>query len=158
MILFKKWSKATDSQMAAGRISPIAPPGSLLKTSGKPPKGRAFVQGAVHNDAKYLALVRRCPCLSCDAADPAGVAAHVRMTRLGKPITGAGLKPGDHWTLPLCAQCHTEGPGAQHRVGEVRFWADLGLDPLPICQQLYAASPSLGAMRAVVFAEREKRR
>jgi hypothetical protein len=141
----------------AGRVSPIAPPGSLLKTADKPPKGRSPNQGRVHNDAVYLALVRRCPCLSCDA-DPAGVAAHVRMTRTGKPITGAGLKPGDHWTLPLCARCHTDGPGAQHRKGEVRFWADLGLDPLPLCQQLYAASPSLGAVRAVVFAEREKRK
>jgi hypothetical protein len=143
--------------MRARRVSPVAKPGTLFKSTGKPPKGRAFVQGAVHNDAKYLALVRRCPCLGCDT-DPAGVAAHIRMTRIGKPITGAGLKPGDHWTLPLCAQCHTDGPGAQHVVGEVPFWRDLGLDPLPICQQLYAASPSLGAMRAVVFAEREKRK
>jgi hypothetical protein len=142
--------------MTAGRVSPIAPPGSLLK-GDKPLKGRSPNQGRVHNDAAYLALIRRLPCLSCDA-DPAGVACHVRLTRVGKPITGAGIKPGDHWTLPLCATCHTEGPGAQHRIGEVRFWADLGLDPLPICQQLYGASPSLGAMRAVVFAEREKRK
>jgi hypothetical protein len=135
--------------MRVGRVSPVAKPGTLFKSTGKPPKGRAFVQGVSQNDAKYLALVRRCP---------AGVAAHVRMTRTGKPITGAGLKPGDHWTLPLCRTCHTDGPGAQHIVGEVPFWRDLGLDPLPICQQLYAASPSLGAMRAVVFAEREKRK
>jgi hypothetical protein len=143
--------------MRVGRVSPVAKPGTLFKSTGKPPKGRAFVQGAVHNDAKYLALVRRCGCLSCDA-DPAGVAAHVRMTRTGKPITGAGLKPGDHWTLPLCRTCHTDGPGAQHVVGEVPFWRELGLDPLPICQQLYAASPSLGAMRAVIFGERERRK
>ena len=143
--------------MNAGRVSPVSPPGSLLKASGKSPKGRPSAQGIVHNDAKYLALVRRCACLGCDA-DPAGVAAHVRMTRTGKPISGAGLKPGDHWTLPLCRTCHTDGPGAQHVVGEVPFWRDLGLDPLPLCQQLYAASPSLGAMREVIFKAREGRR
>lgn len=143
--------------MSAGRVSPIASPGSLFKTSGKRPKGRASVQGVVHNDAKYLALIRKCPCVSCDA-DPAGVAAHVRMTRTGKPITGAGLKPGDHWTLPVCAWCHTDGPAAQHRIGEQLFYSELGIDPLPLCQRLYAASPSLGAMREVIFKAKEARK
>lgn len=138
------------------RVSPIAAPGSLLK-GPRPHKRRATVPGFSDRDPDYLGLVRRLPCLSCDN-DPAGVAAHVRMTRVGKPITGAGLKPGDHWTLPLCASCHTDGPQAQHRVGEVSFWRKLGLDPLVIAQRLYAASPDIEAMRKVIFAEREKRK
>ncbi len=136
----------------AGRISPIAKPGSLLKGGGTP-KGRPAAQGALDRDSKHLALVRRCPCLSCDV-DPAGVAAHVRMTRVGKPITGAGIKPGDHWTLPLCQMCHTD----QHKVGEVEFWRALDIDALVACQRLYAASPDIEAMRAVVFNEREGRK
>jgi hypothetical protein len=147
--------------MIAGRVSPTAQPGSLFKSEGPKghPKGRRNTshQGATNRDPQYLTLVRRLPCLSCDA-DPAGVAAHVRMTRAGKPITGAGLRPGDHWSLPLCPTCHTDGPKAQHRVGEVPFWRALNLDALVICQRLYAAAPSIEAMRAVIFAEREKRK
>lgn len=144
--------------MTAGRCSPIAAPGSLLKEY-RSAKGRRGLgkQGATDRDPRHLALVRRLPCLSCDT-DPAGVAAHVRMTKAGKPIAGTGNKPGDHWTLPLCATCHTDGPGAQHVVGEVAFWRALGLDALVLCQRIYAASPDIEAMRAVVFAEREKRR
>lgn len=53
---------------------------------------------------------------------------------------------------------HTDGPGAQHKVGEVQFWRALGLEALVICQRLYAASPDIEAMRKVVFAEREWRK
>lgn len=140
----------------AGRVSPVAKPGSLFKGATKPRKGGS-PQGSTGRDTKHLALIRQLPCLSCDT-DPAGIAAHVRMTRVGKPIAGTGNKPGDHWTLPLCPQCHTDGPNAQHVVGEVPFWRGLGLDALVVCQRLYAASPDIEAMRAAVFAEREKRR
>lgn len=141
--------------MTVQRIAPVAPPGSLVKgiLARKRKSGR---QGEFKRDAGYLALVRRCPCLACDQ-DPAGVAAHVRMTRAGKPIAGAGIKPGDQWTLPLCASCHTDGPGAQHKVGELKFWSDLGIDPLVICQRLYSASPEIDAMRQVCFRAREGR-
>jgi hypothetical protein len=142
------------------RISPIAPPGSLLKgAEGKKRKGhRDKGQVDAHpEDPKYLALLRRCPCLSCDN-DPAKVAAHVRMTRVGKPITGAGLKPGDRWALPLCAGCHTDNPKAQHKVGEVLFWQHLGIDPLPLCQRLHRAAPDVQAMRTIVFQAREGRK
>lgn len=142
--------------MTVQRISAIAPPGSLFKGTSPKKKGKSGRQGEVKRDANYLALIRRCPCLSCDQ-DPAGVAAHVRMTRTGKPIAGTGMKPGDQWTLPLCDACHTSGPGAQHRVGEVMFWADLGLDPLVICQRLYSASPDIETMRMVCFDARNGR-
>jgi hypothetical protein len=147
------------------RISPIAPPGSLLKGAGvardpkkryRAPKGKATRQDQSDRNAKYLALVRRCPCMGCDN-DPAKVAAHVRMTRTGKPIAGTSAKPGDNWTLPLCAACHTDYPGAQHQVGEVTFWQRLKVDPLPLCQRLYHAAPDIQAMRQVIFAAREKR-
>jgi hypothetical protein len=142
--------------MSYQRISPISAPGSLFKSATPSRKRKSGRQGEVKRDANYLALIRRCPCLSCDC-DPAGVAAHVRMTRVGKPITGTGIKPGDQWTLPLCDVCHTNGPQAQHVVGELKFWSDLGLDPLVICQRLYSASPDIEVMRQVCFDARNGR-
>lgn len=149
------------------RISPIAAFGSLLKGStvprervGKPAKIAKRAKPAKPSrdlDPKYLAAVRRCPCLSCDN-DPAGEAAHVRMTRAGKEIAGTGSKPADRWSLPLCRACHTGAPSAQHRVGEVAFWSALGLDPLAIAARLYAVSPDVPAMRNVIFKEREGRK
>lgn len=147
------------------RISPVAAFGSLLKGStvprervGKPIAKRAKPAKAERGtDARHLAAVRRCPCLSCDN-DPAGEAAHVRMTRAGKPIAGTGNKPADRWALPLCRACHTADKAAQHRVGEVAFWSALGLDPLAIAARLYADSPDVPAMRAVIFKEREGRK
>lgn len=146
----------------SARVSPIALPGSLLK-GPKPDKHRAFKR---HGDVKtrkgraldddYLGLVRRCPCLSCDV-DPAGVAAHVRMTRAGKDMAGLGVKPSDRYALPLCPACHTDSSTAQHNVGEPAFWSALGLDPLVICERLHAAAPSIAAMRAEVFKARETR-
>lgn len=137
------------------RISAIAAPGSLFKSAAPKKKGKNQRQDT-KRDANYLALVRRLPCLACDK-DPAGVAAHVRITRVGKPIAGTGIKPGDQWTLPLCQACHTDGPKAQHVVGELAFWSDLGLDPLVICQRLYSASPDIEAMRIVCFDARNGR-
>lgn len=147
----------------SARVSPIAFPGSLLK-GPKPEKRKAFKRpdkvktrkGRALDD-DYLALVRRCACLSCDV-DPAGVAAHVRMTRAGKAMAGLGVKPSDRYALPLCPACHTDSSTAQHSVGEPAFWGDLGLDPLAICERLHAAAPSIAAMREVVFREREVRR
>lgn len=145
--------------MTAGRVSPIAPAGSLLKGAGKTvaPRRHASSRIAPPRNAAHLALIRRLGCLSCDA-DPAGEAAHLRMARDGKPVTGIGIKPDDRYALPLCPACHTDGPGAQHKMGEVAFWRGLGIDALVVCQRLYAASPDVEVMRAVVFAEREKRK
>lgn len=138
------------------RISPIAAPGSLFKSATPSRKRKGGKPSEIKRDANYLALIRKCPCLSCDQ-DPAGVAAHVRVSRAGKPIAGTGIKPGDQWVLPLCASCHTDGVNAQHVVGELKFWSDLGLDPLVICQRLYIAAPDIEAMRLVCFDARNGR-
>ena len=136
-------------------VSPRAPYGSLLKQFGEPKK-RKPVKVARDRDDKHLAAVRKCPCLSCDQ-DPAGEAAHVRMSAPGKTITGIGIKPDDKYSLPLCHGCHVANPTAQHNVGEIPFWGALGLDPLVICERLYAVSPDIEAMRDVIFKARETR-
>ena len=137
--------------LMAARISPKAAPGSLLKGERKPKQKR-------EREPDYLALVRRCPCLACDA-DPAGEAAHVRMANSGsqKPITGIGIRPDDCWTLPLCPTCHDE----QHALGEETFWGvwNLGVNPVEAATLLYhARKGGIEAMRAIIFTAREMRK
>ena len=133
------------------RVSPPAEPGTLLKrhsgTRRKPTSGRAPRE----RDEAHLEAIRQCPCLAC-GIDPAGEAAHIRMTRPGKPNAGVGRKPDDRWAVPLCRDCHRDGPTAQHRVGEEAFWIVTGLNPVRIAESLHRVSPSVEAMRAVVFA------
>jgi hypothetical protein len=131
----------------AGRVSRIAPYGSLLK-GAVPTKARKTEKpGARKTDGEHLEAVRQCSCLAC-GADPAGEAAHVRMTAPGKTSPGMGRRPDDEHTVPLCHACHMR----QHEIGEVKFWADVGVDPLKVAAALYRMSPRTEAMRAAVFA------
>lgn len=89
-------------------------------------------------DAAHLAFVRRLPCAcGCGAQAPSD-AAHVRMAAAerGKPFTGMQVKPSDRWTLPLAQPCHER----QHSGSEVGFWSALGIDPIALCERLYAVS------------------
>lgn len=132
------------------RLTPPAPIGSQLKRVSDVPQRRALrcEQG---NDPDYLALVRQCPCLYC-GVEPAGEAAHVRLASaaFGK-ASGMGKKPSDEWALPLCRDDHLNARHAQHRRSEAAFWDGLGINPLLICQRLYAKRGDLVAMRAVVM-------
>jgi hypothetical protein len=132
--------------MTAGRISPISPVGSLLKTLRESKRGRRPKREIA---AGHLALVRRLPCISCDS-DNGCEAAHVRLGTGG----GTSLKPGDRWALPLCGACHRE----QHAIGEVTFWRGLDLDPVGVAVALHAKSGDLAAMRTLIFAARERRK
>lgn len=121
----------------------MALPGSLLKGEKAKGKSKSATLGRNPrvNDPKHLAFIRTLECLSC-GADPAGEAAHLRASSLkhGKPNAGAGAKPDDRWVLPLCHECHVNGPKAQHRVGERPFWDKLGINPFMVCEELFAAS------------------
>ena len=90
-------------------------------------------------DKAFLAFVRRQRCCVCGAPPPVQ-AAHIRMGSLayGKRDTGRGERPSDCWTTPLCQSCHLDGPEAQHRVGEKRFWQMHNLNPFAIAIRLYA--------------------
>ncbi len=139
------------------RISPVSPPGALLKRVDIQPRLRRFEQGE-GREPSYLAMVRQLPCLCC-GMEPSE-AAHVRMSSaaFGK-ASGLGKKPDDKWALPLCSQDHRLNRNAQHNRGELAFWHELGINPLICCQKLYARRGDLVAMRAVIFttiAERGK--
>lgn len=127
-----------------------APPGSLLKRA-LDLRAKKRRPANDDNDLAYLRDIRACPCLRC-GCDPAGEAAHIRRSSPahGK-FNGMGAKPADRFVVSLCAGCHREDSDALHRVGEPVFFALLGLDPLLICDQLYAVRGDLVRMRAVVF-------
>lgn len=127
------------------RIAAPAAPGSLFKQP-RPERKKKLQMGRKprQRDSSHLEAIRQCPCVKC-GIDPAGEAAHVRITREGKPIAGIGNKPDDAWTTPLCHDHHME----QHSVGEISFWAEVGIDPLKLAAKLYAVSPNTEAMRAV---------
>lgn len=86
----------------------------------------------------FLEFVRTKPCCACNRHPPSQ-AAHLRMGNLeiGKRPTGIGEKPSDRWANPLCADCHLDAPDAQHNVGEVAFWARVGVDPFQNAMALY---------------------
>ena len=90
----------------------------------------------------HLKFIRRCPCCIC-GSEPSE-AAHVRFSdaETGK-ISAVGQKPGDEWTVPLCARCHREGPQAQHKSGEYGWWMAHRIDPLDLARQLFAVSPDI---------------
>jgi hypothetical protein len=96
-------------------------------------------------DPDYCAWIAKGPCVACytlTGRARRGVhVAHLRMAciALGKRETGKAEKPSDEWTLPLCPGHHVDWPEAQHQVGEVKFWAALGIDPFDLCQRLRAA-------------------
>lgn len=130
------------------RLTPPAAPGAMLKRVAAPaPRPHKTDAG---RDPAYLALVRDLPCLHC-GMEPSE-AAHVRMASaaFGK-ASGLGKKPDDRWALPLCSADHRLLATSQHQRGEQQFWADLGISPLIVCEQLYAQRGDLVAMRAVVF-------
>lgn len=133
--------------MTAHRLPFIAAPGALLKAPTPVRKVRQDMGRAPRQrDADHLEAIRQCPCVKC-GMDPCGEAAHVRMTRTGKKISGIGNKPSDFFAVPLCRDCH----GEQHRVGELSFWHNLEIDPLRLAETLYRLSPNIEAMRAAVF-------
>lgn len=96
-------------------------------------------QPRVRNE-RHLSLIRSLPCLICFRPAPSE-AAHLRYGEpaRGKPPTGISEKPDDKWTLPLCAEHHRTGKDAQHGMGEREWWELHGIDPIALCEALYAA-------------------
>lgn len=130
------------------RLTPTAAPGVLSKRLHAL-STRIRLRDTTERDPVYLALVRQCQCVAC-GLDKADEAAHLRMSSAAHGKRGAmAKKPADRWAAPLCAQCHREGPDAQHKIGEQEFWHRAGINPLLFCVRLYAAKGSLDRMRAV---------
>jgi ERF superfamily len=81
----------------------------------------------------HLLFVREQPCLVCQQTpcDP-------HHLKFAQPRT-LGRKVSDEFTVPLCRAHHQE----LHRHGNERaWWANLQIAPLPVAQDLWAASPA----------------
>ena len=96
---------------------------------------------------QHLIFVRKLPCVACGKAAPSE-AAHVRTGT----DSGAGIKPGDRYAVPLCSTCHTK----QHRIGELTFWSALRIDPLNVALRLWAVSSDIAAGERTVFRARQQ--
>lgn len=136
----------------SARIQNVAPIGTLFKQPR--PRKRPVDMGrdTRERDPEHLALVRMLPCLVPRCGATRCEAAHVRMPSAahGKRATGMQERPSDRWALPLCRGHHVE----QHREGELTFYYRLNVSPVQLCVELYAASPDLDRMRAVIFEAR----
>ena len=79
----------------------LAGKGPLGLKKGKPERGTARARA-------HLALVKSLPCVICKKPGPSD-AHHVICGRYGN------LKVSDFGTIPLCRDCHMDGPNAIHR-------------------------------------------
>jgi hypothetical protein len=96
---------------------------------------------------KHLGFVRQLPCVACGKPAPSE-AAHVRSGSDG----GAGMKPSDRYSLPLCTDCHE----LQHQFGELTFWSVLRIDPLNVSARLWTVSGDIRAGEKIVFRARQQ--
>jgi hypothetical protein len=139
------------------RVSTPAAPGELLKRAFDTTR-RIKLKETVATDPAYLAMVRCMPCVRC-GDEPCREAAHVRMQSAAHDKRGGiGKKPADKWAVPLCSWCHTRDRDSQHQLGERAFWGRLGINPLLVCERLFAARGNLVKMRVVIISAISERR
>lgn len=96
-------------------------------------------------DKRHLGLVAKLPCIACLVRRGIQMRpVHVAHCRASYPEpgwrqVGAGEKPSDTRTTPLCPSCHLTGKAAQHGMNEAEFWRRLGIYPPEFCAALVAA-------------------
>jgi hypothetical protein len=120
-----------------------APATQTPVASGAMEGGLAFPKEPPRKRSKaHLAFVREQPCLVCKQtpSDPHHLKfAHPR---------SLGRKVSDEFTVPLCRAHHQE----LHRHGNERaWWANLQIAPLPVAQDLWAASPAHDPANAAIM-------
>lgn len=94
-------------------------------------------------------------CLRCGHAptpERPNECAHVRVGTDGS----LGQKPSDRYSVPLCPACHRTAPDAQHTVGEVTFWGNVGVDPLDAALRLWTISGDAAKGADVIFKVRQR--
>ena len=89
-----------------GRKTQLPPTIRPLR-KGPPRKGPA-------RDEAYKAWIRTLPCVGC------GLNRRSEAAHTGRD-GGMSMKASDYSCVPLCANCHTQSPGAYHRVGKREF-------------------------------------
>jgi hypothetical protein len=82
-------------------------------------------------DSQYLAWIRTLPCV-CGCERRPCDAAHTGTDG------GMSMKASDYSCVPLCADCHTQAPGAYHRIGKRAFEEQHGFSFAWIVERLNA--------------------
>lgn len=106
----------------------------------------------------HLAWIRSLP--SVISGEFGCEAAHINFAdaRFGKPERGKGTKTDDMWVLPLTAEEHRTGPGAQHKTGhERRWWDSQGIDATTLARMLWAVSGQTEAGIRIITEMRKAR-
>ncbi|MGY3238684.1 hypothetical protein ACVMAJ_005574 [Bradyrhizobium sp. USDA 4448] len=138
---------ATRPAAVAGRAPPLAREDSVPDRASAADSEAALQSSLAAHEARlahpkepprkrskaHLLFVREQRCLVCQRTpcDP-------HHLKFAQPKT-LGRKVSDEFTVPLCRAHHHE----LHRQGNERaWWANLQISPLPIAQELWAASPA----------------
>jgi hypothetical protein len=104
-------------------------------------------QANMRRATRHLHFLRGLPCLACGRAPP-NCAAHVR-----KGTDGAmAAKPSDKFGVPLCQGCHMR----QHEVGELTFWAEVGVDLVDQATRLWTVSGDEKAALRILFRAQQR--
>jgi|GEM_PF-2466495 hypothetical protein len=98
---------------------------------GRKPERRASTptRKGPPRDENYKAWIRTFPCCACGAVGRSE-AAHTGSDG------GMSMKASDYSCVPLCSDCHTQAPGAYHRVGRRAFEHRHGLSFMRIVTQM----------------------
>jgi len=98
---------------------------------GRKPERRASTptRKGPPRDENYKAWIRTFPCCACGAVGRSE-AAHTGSDG------GMSIKASDYSCVPLCSDCHTQAPGAYHRVGRRAFEHRHGLSFMRIVTQM----------------------
>jgi hypothetical protein len=125
------------------------PKSARIKAKLAKPKEKR--EGRDGNDADHLAAIRKCVCTVCGKVG--GNDPHHLKQNTGE--RGAGMRSTDKWAVPLCRPHHDE----IERIGsrnETRWFADHGVgSPIDLAAALWAASPDVAKMTAIVLAHRK---
>jgi hypothetical protein len=120
--------KPADPQKEEQNIPPSAPGEGLAAGPASSEVALAIPKTPRRRDKRHLRFISAQPCLVCGRAP--SDAHHVRFTE----PRALGRKVSDEFTVPLCRAHHR----ALHTSGkEQAWWADLGIDPLRVAQQLW---------------------
>lgn len=85
-----------------------------------PRRAMASTRKGPPRDEDYKAWIRTLPCAGC-GMDGRSEAAHTGNDG------GMSIKASDYSCVPLCTDCHTQAPGAYHRIGKRAFEQTSGL-------------------------------
>jgi hypothetical protein len=110
---------------------------------GRKPMGQANIaqpkiRKGPPRDEAFKAWIRTLDCCACGRSAPSE-AAHTGSDG------GMSMKASDYSCVPLCADCHTLGAGAYHRVGKRAFERRHRLKCADVCRRLRAAWRKLAA-------------